>query len=142
MSSGLEKLEDNITDFWTEIFKSTLFFLTNTQKSIVVSIIHYIVFVFGFYYFFFKSEPRSLFRVAFFIFVALGALSYFLFHKCFFTSIEFSLSNKKNFIQKFFDRYFGKETEDNVISKIVLSIGTLISGFILLKDYGIIKFNN
>ena len=45
-------------------------------------------------------------------------------------------------INHFFDRYFGKETEDNLTSKIILSIGTLISGFILLKDYGIIKFNN
>jgi len=142
MSPSLDRLEERITDLGTRFFRDSLFFLSKTQQSVFVSFIHYVIFIVGFYYFFFISKPHSLFRILFFVVVTLGALSYFLFHKCFFTSIELSLSEKKNFIQNFIDKYFGKETEDNITSKIVLSIGSLIIGIILLKDYGIIKLNN
>jgi hypothetical protein len=142
MSSSLEKIEEKITDFWTGFFKSTLFFLSKNQQSIFVSFIHYIIFIIGFYYFFFKSQPGSIFRVIFFIFVVLGALSYFIFNRCFFTSIELSLSDEKNSIQKLVDRYFGKEIEGNITSKIVLSVGVIITGLVLLKDYGYFKFSN
>ncbi len=69
-------------------------------------------------------------------------LSYFIFNKCFFTSIELSLSNEKNYIQAFMDKYFGKEIEGNSTSKIILSIGAIITGTILFRDYGIIKLDN
>jgi hypothetical protein len=142
MDSCLNKIEERITDFWTNFFRSLLFFLTKNQQSVFVSFLHYIVFIVGFYYFFFKSHPGGAYRLVFFVFVVLGALSYFIFNRCFFTSIELSLSDEKNSIQKLVDKYFGKEVEGNITSKIVLSIGVFITGLVLLKDYGIIKLGN
>lgn len=142
MGSYLNQIEERITEFWTEIFRSLLFFLSKNQQSIFVSFIHYIIFIIGFYYFFFKSQPGSIFRILFFIFVVLGALSYFIFNRCFLTSIELNLSDEKNSIQKLMDKYFGKEIEGNITSKIVLSVGVIITGLVLLKDYGIIKVDN
>lgn len=142
MNEGLEKIEEKITDFWTDLFKSVLFFLNQNQQSIIVSFIHYAVFVVGFYYFFFQSKPGDLYRIVFFIFVVLGALSYFIFNKCFFTSIELNLSNnEKNPIQEIMDKYFGKEIEGNITSKIILSASSIIIGVVLLKDYGYLKWN-
>ena len=80
--------------------------------------------------------------IIFFIFVALGALSYFIFNKCFFTSIELKLSEEKNLIQNIVEEYFGEEIEGNIISKIVLSLLSIIAGIILLKDYGYLKLDN
>ena len=65
-------------------------------------------------------------------------LSYFIFNKCFFTTIEFNLSTERNVIQEIMNTYFGKQTEGNITSKIVLTIGTIITGFILLFDYNIL----
>ena len=139
MGEILDKIETNVTGFWTELFKSVLFFLNQHQQSIIVSFIHYTVFIVGFYFFFFQSKPKDIFRIIFFLFVALGALSYFIFNKCFFTSIELNLSNnEKNPIQTLMDNYFGCEIEGNMTSKIVLSASTIITGLTLLKDYGYI----
>ena len=73
MNEGLEKIEEKITDFWTDLFKSLLFFLNQNQQALIVSFIHYAVFVVGFYYFFFQSKPGDIYRIIFFIFVVLGA---------------------------------------------------------------------
>jgi hypothetical protein len=137
MNSILENIEKDITEFWTNIFKSILFFLDNKHKSLIISIIHYLIFIAGFYYFF-KSKSGDIFRLIFFIFILLAMLSYFIFNKCFFTTIELNLSNEKNIIQEIMNKYFGKQTEGNITSKIVLTIGTIITGFILLFDYNII----
>ncbi len=139
MSSNLETFEEKTTELLTSFFKNILFFLNGSQQSLFVSVIHYIIFIVGFYFFFFGTNPGSPFRLFFFIVVALSALSYFLFNRCFFTSIELSLSDDKNAIQKIIDKYFGKEIEGNITSKIVLTIGTVITGLILLKDYGYFK---
>lgn len=139
MGEILDTIELNVTGFWTELFKSVLFFLNQHQQSIIVSFIHYTVFIIGLYFFFFHSKPKDAFRVIFFIFVALGALSYFIFNKCFFTSIELNLSNnEKNPIQATMDNYFGQEIEGNTTSKVILSAITAITGLTLLKDYGYI----
>jgi hypothetical protein len=139
MGEILDIIESGVTDFWTELFKSVLFFLNQHQQSIIVSFIHYTVFIIGFYFFFFQSNPKDIFRIIFFLFVALGALSYFIFNKCFFTSIELNLSNnEKNPIQAIMDNYFGCEIEGNMTSKIVLSASTVVTGLTLLKDYGYI----
>jgi hypothetical protein len=137
----LKDVEEKITDFWTTVVKTLLFFLTGNQQSLFVSVIHYVIFIVGFYYFFFKSGPGDIFRILFFLMVVISALCYFIFNKCFFTSIELSLSSEKNPIQSFMDTYFGKEVEGNITSKIVLSIGTIITGIILLKDYGFITYS-
>lgn len=141
MSMELKDVEEKITDFWTTVVKTLLFFLTGNQQSLFVSVIHYVIFIVGFYYFFFKSGPGDIFRILFFLMVVISALCYFIFNKCFFTSIELSLSSEKNPIQSFMDTYFGKEVEGNITSKIVLSIGTIITGIILLKDYGFITYS-
>ncbi len=138
---SLKRIEEDITDFSTDILNSVLFFLDSKQKSLAVSIFHYVLFIVGFYYFFFESDSGGIFRVLFFIIVVLGALSYFIFNRCIFTSIELNLSKHKNIIQKTIDQYFGKETEGNITSKIVLTIGVIITGIILLKDYGYIKLS-
>lgn len=138
----LDTIEEKITEFWTNLIKSVLFFLNGNQKSLFISTIHYFIFILGFYFFFFKSGPGDIFRILFFIIILTSAISYFIFNKCFFTSIELRLSNEKNSIQAFMDKYFGKEIEGNITSKIILSIGTIITGTILLKDYGIIKWDN
>lgn len=137
--SNLETLEEKTTAVITNFFKNILFFLNGSQQSLFVSVIHYIIFIVGFYFFFFGSEAGSPFRIFFFFVVAISALSYFIFNRCFFTSVELSLSEDKNAIQKFIDKYFGKEIEGNITSKIVLTIGTLITGLFLLRDYGYLK---
>jgi len=143
MNEELEKIEEKITDFWTDFFKSLLFFLNQNQQSIIVSFIHYAVFIVGFYYFFFQSKPGDIYRIVFFIFVVLGALSYFIFNKCFFTSIELNLSNnEKNPIQQLMDNYFGKEIEGNITSKVILSASSIAIGLTLLKDYGYLKWGS
>ena len=40
------------------------------------------------------------------------------------------------------EEYFGEEIEGNIISKIVLSLLSIIAGIILLKDYGYLKLDN
>ena len=140
MSTELDNIEEKITDFWTSVVKTLLFFLTGNQQSLFVSVIHYVIFIIGFYYFFFKSGPGDIFRILFFLMVVISALCYFIFNKCFFTSIELNLSSEKNPIQSFMDTYFGKEVEGNITSKIVLTIGTVITGIVLLKDYGFITY--
>jgi hypothetical protein len=116
--------------------------LNQNQQALIVSFIHYAVFVVGFYYFFFQSKPGDIYRIVFFIFVVLGALSYFIFNKCFFTSIELNLSNnEKNPIQQIMDKYFGQEIEGNITSKIILSASSIVIGIVLLKDYGYLKWN-
>jgi hypothetical protein len=135
----LRIIEKKITEFWTNIFRQLLFFLNDNNKSSCVSFIHYIIFIAGFAYFFFISNPRDIFRIFFFIFLVLSALSYFIFNKCFFTCIELSLSPERNFIQRFICKYFGKEIEGNITSKIVLSFSSLIIGLIILNDYEILN---
>jgi hypothetical protein len=138
MVVDLDIIEKKITDFWTEFFRRLLFFLKDDQKALFVSFLHYAIFIVGFTYFFLYSTPGDIYRLIFFILVLLGALSYFIFNKCFFTSIELQLSDKKNRIQTIIDKYFGKEIEGNKMSKTVLSLSSIILGSILLcKDYNL-----
>lgn len=138
MAARLDIVEKRITEFWTKFFQISLFFLADNNKSLFVSFIHYIIFILGFIWFFFYSVPGDLYRLIFFLTVLTGAASYFVFNKCFFTSIEQSLCGRKNTIQNFIDKYFGKETEGNITSKIVLSLSSIIVGLVLMMDYGFI----
>ena len=45
----IDKIERGITDFWTTLIKTLLFFLNGNQQSLFVSVIHYIIFIVGFY---------------------------------------------------------------------------------------------
>lgn len=142
MTNSPDILERRITEFWTLFFKKTLFFLKDSNQSLFVSFIHYFIFILGFFYFFFYSMPGDIFRLFFFLIVFTGAISYFTFNKCFITSIELSLYGKKNKIQNFIDKYFGKEIEGNITSKLVLSLSSLIIGLILMKDFGFLNVDN
>jgi flagellar biosynthesis protein FlhB len=139
MANSLDIIEKKITDFWTDFFRRILFFLKDDHQSLFVSFLHYIVFILGLIYFFFYSHAGDLYRILFFCFALLGALSYFIFNRCIFTSIEINLSDKKNNIQKVIDKYFGKEIEGNITSKFVLSLFSIITGISLLKDYGLLN---
>lgn len=138
MVVDLDIIEKKITDFWTEFFRRLLFFLKDDQKALFVSFLHYTIFIVGFTYFFLYSTPGDIYRLIFFILVLFGAISYFIFNKCFFTSIELQLSDKKNRIQTIIDKYFGKEIEGNKMSKTVLSLSSIIlGGILLIKDYNL-----
>jgi len=125
-------IEKSIVDFGVSFIQTVFFFLNGSQQSLLVSSIHYFITILLIYYFF-KSKSRSLQRILFII-VLLFALYYFIFNRCLFTSIELKLSAEKNIIQKTSDKYFGENTEGNVISKISLSILVIIGGTVLLKD--------
>lgn len=131
----LSDLEKTITEYLTKFCNNILFFLSNNNKSLVVSIFHYVIFILGFIYFSFYSNPGDYFRVIFFVFILFSAISYFTINRCILTSIELNLSKEKNLIQKTIDKYFGEETEGNITSKIILTIGSIITGLVLLKDY-------
>jgi hypothetical protein len=133
-------LEETITEFFTNCCKRVLFFLEPNHQSLVISVFHYIIFIIGFYYFFFHSNARDYFRIFFFIFILSGLISYFTINRCILTSIELKLSKEKNLIQKTIDNFFGKEIEGNITSKIVFVVGTIILGYCLLNDYGYINF--
>jgi len=126
-------IEKSIVDFGVSFIQTVFFFLNGNQQSLLVSSIHYIIFIFAVYYYF-KSKPRDVYRIFFFIIFLLFALLYFIFDKCILTSIEFKLSKEKNIIQKLSEVYFGEDIEGNVISKISLSILVIIGGTVLLKD--------
>ena len=138
----LSELEQTITEFFTGCCRKGLFFLEPNHQSLAISAFHYIIFIVGFYYFFFHSNPRDYFRIIFFSFILLGLLSYFTINRCILTSIELKLSKDKNLIQKTIDKFFGEETEGNITSKIVFVFGTIVLGYILLKDYGYIKLKD
>lgn len=142
MSNTLDIIEKKITDFWTEFFRKSLFFLNDSNKSLFVSFLHYAIFIIGFGYFFIYSTPGDIYRSVLFLVIFLGAISYFTFNKCIFTSIELQLSDEKNSIQKTIDIYFGKEIEGNTMSKLVLSLSSLFIGSILLfQDYNVFNIN-
>ena len=133
MITDLEKI---ITGYLTKFCDSILFFLSNNNKSLVISIFHYVIFIIGSIYFLFYSQPGDYFRIIFFLFFLFSAISYFTINRCILTSIELSLSKEKNIIQRSINRYFGEEIEGNITSKIILTIGSIVTGYVLLNDYG------
>lgn len=138
MTTFMNTIENSITDFFTDLFKTILFFLEETQQSLCVSILHYIIFIIGFYYFFFYSKPGDISRILFLIFMILATLSYYCFNKCLAIVVENNLSNHKNAIQSFMDKCFGEDCEGNVYSKGFLLSSTILLSIIVAHDYNII----
>jgi ABC-type multidrug transport system fused ATPase/permease subunit len=134
----MHTIENNITDFFTDLFKTILFFLEETQQSVCVSILHYLIFIVGFYYFFFYSTPGDISRILFLIFMILATLSYYCFNKCLAIVVENNLSKHKNAIQAFMDKCFGEDCEGNVYSKGFLLSGTILLSIIIAHDYNMI----
>lgn len=140
MESTLNLLEKELTDIFTLLIKNTLFFLNSSQQSLFMSFFHYAIFIIGIYIFLI-SPPKSIFRILIFILIFIATLMYFIFNRCLITSIEINLSNKKNGIQKFIEKYFGEQIEGNISSRVVLSSLSFILGYILLQDYGYLKYD-
>ena len=138
MNTFMNTIEHTITDFFTDLFKTILFFLEETQQSLCVSILHYIIFIIGFYYFFFYSKPGDISRILFLIFMILATLSYYCFNKCLAIVVENNLSKHKNAIQTFMDKCFGEDCEGNVYSKGFLLSSTILLSIIVAHDYNII----
>ena len=138
MNTFMHTIENNITDFFTDLFKTILFFLEETQPSVCVSILHYLIFIVGFYYFFFYSTPGDISRILFLIFMILATLSYYCFNKCLAIVVENNLSKHKNAIQAFMDKCFGEDCEGNVYSKGFLLSGTILLSIIIAHDYNMI----
>jgi len=135
---SLDTLERNITETFTDIVRTSLFFLEPSAQSFCVSIFHYALFIIGFYILFFYSKPKSTVRWVFFGIILFGFIYYFIFNRCILTSIELSLCRDKNIIQNFIAYYFGNSTEGNKSSKIALTISVLLIGLVLLRDYKVI----
>jgi hypothetical protein len=135
---SLEAIERGITETFTEVVRSTLFFLDPSSQSLCISIFHYAVFIIGFYVLFFYSKPKSLARWVFFWAILFGFLYYFIFNRCILTSIELSLCRNKNVIQNFIAQYFGHGLKGNKSSKIALTISLMIISLVLLRDYKVI----
>lgn len=135
---NLDELERGITETFTNVIRSTLFFLEPSSQSLIVSIFHYALFIIGFYIFFFYSTPKSLFRWIFFGAILFGFIYYFTFNRCILTSVELNLCKTKNIVQDFIAGYFGQNLEGNTSSKIALTISLIITSVVLLQDYKII----
>ncbi len=135
---NLDVFERNITETFTEVVRTSLFFLEPSIQSLCVSIFHYALFVIGFYALFFYSKPKSKIRWIFFVAILFGFLYYFTFNRCILTTIELNLCRDKNIIQNFIARYFGHGIEGNTSSKIALTVSLLIISLVLLRDYKVI----
>jgi hypothetical protein len=133
MGTIIEQIEQSFILLGVVIFKVLFFFLEDVHQSLMVSFIHYTVFIIGFYYFIF-TNPKSKYRLYFFAFVLFSMLCYFMFNRCILTQVEFFICPKQNKIQETIGHFFGEQTEGNVSSKMVLTAMTIITGIILLHD--------
>ena len=125
-------IEKNITETTASVIQSLLFFLKPTHQACLFSVFHYVIFAIGFYVFFFvKYQP---YRMIVYIFITFAAISYELFNKCLFTSIEYCLSPIQNPIQEMMSTYFGEAIEGNESSKTFLSISSLALGSMIIMD--------
>jgi len=124
--NAAQQIAETSADFIRSIF----FFLDPHQQSCMVSFLHYFVFAVGFYLFFFSKNDFH--RIIFFFFVLGAALSYDLFNRCIFTSIECALSPHQNPIQRFMCDYFGEEIEGNESTKYFLRGSSIVLGIIIL----------
>jgi len=109
----INAIENKITETFTDIFRTSLFFLEPSYQSLFVSILHYAIFILGFYFLFFHSKPKSLYRWLFFIFTLIAMIFYFIFNRCILTSIELNLCKENNLLLKYKERV-GARKQDNI----------------------------
>lgn len=128
----IDTIEKNISETVASGIQWMLFFLKPSHQACLFSAFHYIIFAIGFYVFFFvKYQP---YRILVYIFITFAAISYEIFNKCLFTSIEYCLSPMQNPIQEMMSTYFGEAIEGNESSKTFLSIASLALGSIIIMD--------
>jgi len=128
----IQLIEKNISETVASGVQWMLFFLKPTHQACLFSVFHYVIFIIGFYVFFFvKYQP---YRIIVYICITFAAISYEIFNKCLFTSIEYCLSPMQNPIQEMMSTYFGEAIEGNESSKTFLSIASLSLGSIIIMD--------
>ena len=128
----IDTIEKNISETVASGVQWMLFFLKPTHQACLFSVFHYVIFIIGFYVFFFvKYQP---YRIIVYICITFAAISYEIFNKCLFTSIEYCLSPMQNPIQEMMSTYFGEAIEGNESSKTFLSIASLALGSIIIMD--------
>jgi hypothetical protein len=128
----IDTIEKNISETVASGIQWILFFLKPTHQACLFSVFHYVIFLIGFYVFFFvKYQP---YRIIVYICITFAAISYEIFNKCLFTSIEYCLSPIQNPIQEMMSTYFGEAIEGNESSKTFLSIASLALGSIIIMD--------
>jgi hypothetical protein len=133
MANIIQQIEQSFILFGVLLFKTIFFFLEDVYQSLMVSFIHYAVFMIGFYYFII-SNPKSKYRIYFFVFVLFSMLCYFIFNRCVLTQVEFFICPKQNKIQQTIAQFFGEQMEGNLSSKMVLTAMTIVTGIILFHD--------
>lgn len=128
----INTIEKNISETVASGVQWILFFLKPSQQASLFSVFHYVIFIIGFYVFFFvRYQP---YRIIVYICITFAAISYEIFNKCLFTSIEYCLSPMQNPIQEMMSTYFGEAIEGNESSKTFLSIASLALGSIIIMD--------
>jgi hypothetical protein len=131
-NNTLQIIEKNISETVASGVQWMLFFLKPTHQACLFSVFHYVIFAIGFYVFFFvKYQP---YRILVYVCITFAAISYEIFNKCLFTSIEYCLSPIQNPIQEMMSTYFGEAIEGNESSKTFLSIASLSLGSIIIMD--------
>lgn len=134
-TSPVQQIEMGLITFGTVLFQSIFFFLEDIHQSLIVSFLHYAIFIVGLYVFLFIAKPKGIYRLMFFMFVLMSLLFYLVFNKCILTHIELQLSDKKNAIQQTIETFFGSQIEGNKSSKTTLSVLSVLVGFFLVRDY-------
>jgi hypothetical protein len=131
-NNTVQIIEKNISETVASGVQWMLFFLKPTHQACLFSVFHYVIFAIGFYVFFFvKYQP---YRILVYVCITFAAISYEIFNKCLFTSIEYCLSPIQNPIQEMMSTYFGEAIEGNESSKTFLSIASLSLGSIIIMD--------
>lgn len=133
----IENLETTITETASTICKQVLFFCETKLQSTIITILHYLVFIVGIYYFYFVAKPKSLYKKIFFLFCLMAYLAFLLFDKCLCSSVEYKLHNSRNFIQEFMGSKFGDGEVGKTVSKSNLLMISLFIGLSLVYDYRI-----
>jgi hypothetical protein len=133
MVNIIQQVEQSFILLGVFLFKTLFFFLEDIHQSLIVSFVHYAVFIVGFYYFIY-ANPKSKYRRWFFAFVVFSMVCYFVFNRCILTQIEISLCPEQNKIQETVANVFGEQSVGNRSSKVVLTTMAIITGIILLHD--------
>jgi hypothetical protein len=137
VANAIEQFEQMITDFLWRICRTVLCFCEPYIQSIILTIIHYVIFIVGIYVFYFIAKPRSTYKKIFFIFTLASYLAYLLFDKCIFSSIEHKIYRPNNPIQNMMNGNFGDGEIGKTVSKSNLFMITLFTGLSLIYDYRI-----
>ena len=133
VNNTVQIIEKNISETVATAIQWILFFLKPSQQACLFSVFHYVIFAIGLYVFFFvKYQP---YRILVYICITFAAISYEIFNKCLFTSIEYCLSPMQNPIQEMMSAYFGEAIEGNESSKTFLTMASLSLGSIIIMDF-------